>query len=201
MDTAKLQQKVFENTQRMIEAQYALDKAKLEQQQQQSRIDRSAKEVTRYLSKVVEHQLKSGEVKPKVVQEYLKRFEGDVQGEYLRLVATLLTNPYQGVTSDASQVFGSTFHWQGQSYDLEGLYEQLNGVLGRAPFQSKYWFYDMLTDAIVDRRQLASDFDNPQTRRFYTEKAKLTDQNYSSNPDYDGSVLTSDDMFLLQCFE
>ncbi|RUT08872.1 hypothetical protein DSM106972_009250 [Dulcicalothrix desertica PCC 7102] len=199
MDAAtRLQQIVQEQTQRMLDAQAELDKARLEQQQKQAKAAKSAKEVTRYLSKLVDRQLKTGHVQPRVIQEYLKRYEGDYQTEYLRIACALLVNQYQGVISEATQIVGSSFNWQGHEYSLEGLYSQIVSILGRPPFQSKYWFYDMLTDALVDREQLLEDFDNPQTRRVYSEVVKKTDENYSEVIDYNGAVLTTDDIFLLQ---
>ncbi len=197
MDIQKLQNEYRAMSEKLIAAQEQANKAQLAKEAAQSKINNSAKAVTKYLSQLVERQLVTGQVQPKVVKEYLKRFNGDKQAEYLRVVAMLLTNQYTGITSEGTQISGSKFQWQGEQYDLNELYDHLERTVGMSPMATRYWYYDMLTAAMKDRSTLHDDWQIDHFRDKHVASAKLRDTLYKDKVSLDPEAVTADDMMLI----
>ncbi len=194
----RLQRMAVDAVNRAAAASAAADKAKYAQMAEVNRRVDSELAVNKYLSQLVERQLLTGNVQPKVLKAHLQRFTGDTKAEYLRLSALLLSHPYSGVASDSTQIAGSTFSWQGKTYSLPELYSHLESLLGQSPMSNQYWFYDQVTATLTNRKEFRDDYLSPVYRARVTDAAKLQDTLTKGKVDYDKADITSDDMFLLQ---
>ena len=200
MATTRYDQMVEESLRKLRQVEAARQQELDRQNPVKAKEDASRKEVQRYLERLVNKAVDTGNIKPHIVQAYLQRSDNrDLK--YLQLAGKLLNHRYYGLSTETTRIdSASQLRWRGTEYSSPvELFTAIQELLGKPPLKGTGWLRELAHMALTASEDLDTYLANDgQSQTLYnTLKERYSDT--LGGTDYNEEVLTAEDaLFLAQ---